>query len=59
MKLTKEEEEICKKFSARDEDGYVHCIDCPLAMDLYQFDCKKTVTKKEWKEYLEFLGEEE
>ncbi len=56
MRLTKEEKEICKKFSVRDKDGYVHCIDCPLAMDLYQFDCKKTVTAKEWKEYIEFLG---
>ena len=48
MKLTEEEKAICKKYSARDEHGYVHCHDCPLVIDRCDALCKATCTKKEW-----------
>lgn len=33
MKLTPAEQAICDKYSARDADGYVHCLQCPLNLD--------------------------
>lgn len=30
MKLTPAEQAICDKYSAWDENGYVHCHECPL-----------------------------
>lgn len=48
MKLTKEEKEICKEYSKRDEKGFVHCIECPLTIDKRYALCKKTITKQEW-----------
>ncbi len=39
MKLTPKEKEICRKFSARDKDGYVHCHDCPLSIPGGPYDC--------------------
>ena len=30
MLTTPEEKAICKKYSAQDETGHVHCGDCPL-----------------------------
>ena len=33
MKLTENEKAICKKYSARDEEGLVHCNECPLFID--------------------------
>lgn len=32
MKLTPKEQEICDKYSAHDEEGYVHCSECPLSI---------------------------
>ena len=32
MKLTENEKRICKKYSAYDETGHVHCYECPLAI---------------------------
>ena len=32
MKLTEKEKAICKKYSARDEEGLVHCTECPLSI---------------------------
>lgn len=37
------EKKICKKYSARDENGIVHCYECPLSKgnpDAYDFRCK-------------------
>jgi hypothetical protein len=48
MRLTKEEKEICKEYSARDKDGFVHCRECPLAIDKRSALCKRTITKQEW-----------
>ena len=38
--LTQKEKEICKKYSARDENGLVHCKECPLVVDSDGFMCK-------------------
>ena len=53
MRLTKEEKEICKQFGQRDEKGYVHCRDCPLAIDLRYALCKANCHADEWHEHLE------
>ena len=39
MKLTPEENEICKEYGARDKDGYVHCNECPLVIRPYDLIC--------------------
>ena len=38
--MTEEEKAICKKYSARDEEGLVHCRECPLVLDKTAFICK-------------------
>lgn len=38
--MTDEEKAICKKYSARDEEGLVHCNECPLVIDKTSFICK-------------------
>ena len=40
MRLTKEEQEICKKYSERDENNTVHCFECPLVIDMRNCLCK-------------------
>ena len=42
MKLTENEKAICKKYSARDEEGLVHCNECPLSVGnpkIHDFTC--------------------
>ena len=51
MTLTEEEKKICKQYSARDEDGYVHCHECPLVAYRQYAMCKANMTAKEWREY--------
>lgn len=48
MRLTPKEKEICKRYSAYDETGYVHCNECPLVIDRRYCVCKKNITKKEY-----------
>jgi len=60
MRLTEEEKAICKKYSARDADGKVHCHECPLRIHPewgYQSYgwCKSTCIAIEWHEWLEHL----
>ncbi len=55
MRLTKEEKEICEKYSEYDETGHVHCHDCPLAADMRYAMCKANMSAKEWKEHVEML----
>lgn len=43
MKLTDVEERICKKFSERDEDGFVHCDECPLNLDWLVGDAQSSL----------------
>lgn len=38
--MTEEEKNICKQYSARDEEGKVHCMECPLVIDKMSFICK-------------------
>ena len=40
--MTDEEKAICKKYSARDEEGLVHCMECPLVISRYSAICKAT-----------------
>jgi hypothetical protein len=41
MLTTDKEKAICKKYSARDSKGYVHCNICPLRKGSgYDFRCK-------------------
>lgn len=42
MLTTKKEKRICKKYSARDEQGNVHCHDCPLVISHADPICKAT-----------------
>lgn len=43
MLTNEKEEKICKKYSARDENGRVNCRECPLIKgnpNRYDFRCK-------------------
>ena len=56
MKLTPKEQEICKKYSARDNKGNVHCDKCPLVIDRFYLICYanvdgRTTEAKEVKRY--------
>ena len=42
MLLTGEEVEICKKYSAKDEKGLVHCNECPLVLSINDLTCHAT-----------------
>ena len=54
--MTQKEKEICKKYSARDENGFVHCKECPLVVDADGFMCKANSRynrrTKEWERRL-------
>lgn len=45
MKLTKEQETVCRVFSRKDKTGYVHCHECPMVIESRSAACIKTVTK--------------
>lgn len=53
MKLTKAEQEICKKYRKRDSKGLVHCFERPLMLDERALMCKAIATKKDIKELAE------
>lgn len=42
MITTDREQKICDKYSIRDDEGYVHCFECPLwkGTGTYDFRCK-------------------
>ena len=55
MILSEKDKKICKKYSAYDETGHVHCNECPLLKgdpDSYDFRCKANSSynrhTKEW-----------
>ena len=56
MKLTKEQETVCRVFSRRDKTGRVHCHDCPMAIDDRSAICIKTVTKEDARKYHDWNG---
>lgn len=39
MLSTDEQREICSRYSKRDEDGFVHCNECPLVISVYWCMC--------------------
>lgn len=43
MKLTPKGQEICDKYSAYDETGYVQCRRCPLVLDIKYCECYATI----------------
>lgn len=45
---------ICKEYSTRDEEGFVHCNECPLGNSTY---CICLNSDKEW--FLERYGNRE
>ena len=51
MKLSEEEEKICQKYSARDEEGFVHCKECPLLIQDIPTMCKAVATEEEWEKW--------
>lgn len=52
MLKSEKQMKICKKYSTRDKDGYVHCTDCPLVVDRKYYMCKANShydrKQKEW-----------
>lgn len=38
--LTDKQVKICRKYSARDENGKVHCRECPLVVSETFFMCR-------------------
>lgn len=53
MKLSADEQKICKQFGKRREDGHVRCSVCPLVLDARLCMCKKNCTIDEWEEFCE------
>ena len=51
MRLTKEEKEICKQYSKRDENNTVHCYECPLVINKAWTLCKANCRAEEWREH--------
>jgi hypothetical protein len=51
MRLTLEEQKICKEYGKRDENNRVHCFECPLVLDIRYCVCKANVTEGEYKEW--------
>lgn len=45
--MTEEQKKICEKYSERDEDGRVHCFECPLAIDHKECLCLAVKEKME------------
>ena len=39
--MTDRQKKICAKYGKRDADGFVHCNECPLVVDNYDYLCRK------------------
>ena len=52
MLKSERQKNICRRYSARDKDGYVHCNDCPLVVDRKYHMCRSNshydARLKEW-----------
>ena len=50
--LTKKQEAICDRYSLPDENGHVHCAECPLMISPYYLMCKANASynrhTREW-----------
>lgn len=44
--MTDKETAICKRYSKRDENGKVHCFECPLVIDKKSCVCKKVLDSR-------------
>lgn len=62
MKLTPDEQKICKKYSTPDDTGHVHCYECPLHFGdpkQWDFRCKANckydpkINDYEWEDWYE------
>ena len=53
MKLTEEEQEICRLHRRRHEDGRNRCGECPMVMDSRFCICKANCTEEEYNEWKE------
>lgn len=56
MKLTEEQEIVCKIFSQRDKTYRVHCMDCPMRLSNSYPVCLKTISKKNAREFWDWDG---
>ena len=56
MKLSEEQEVICKVFSRRGKDGLVHCCDCPMKLSRRYAVCLKNISKKDARENWDWDG---
>ena len=56
MRLTKEQETVCIVFGRRDQNGKVHCRDCPMRLDDQYAVCLRTVSKEEAFTYWDWNG---
>lgn len=54
MKLNSEEKAICNHYKTRDDNGQVHCCECPLRFN--NTTCKRNISAAEYRR--EYLGEE-
>lgn len=52
MKLNREEQILCNKYSQKGRDGLVKCHLCPLSIKFWN-ECKATMSEKEWRKYQE------
>lgn len=54
--MTERQQKICDKYSKRDNEGRVHCKECPLRVskDYYDFRCRANSVynphTREWEE---------
>lgn len=52
MIKNKREQAICDRYSKRDSENKVHCYECPLVVDAYDYLCKANAHydrhKKKW-----------
>lgn len=56
MKLTEEQEIVCRVFSRRDKHGLVHCMDCPMKLSRRFTVCLKNISKKDARENWDWDG---
>ena len=54
MRLNSEEKTICKHYGTKDDNGQVHCYECPLRLDYNR--CKRNISAAEYRS--EYLGED-
>lgn len=56
MKLSAEQETVCRVFSRRDASGYVHCNDCQMVLDKRQSACLAVVSEDDARRFFNWSG---